>query len=170
MKKIYLIIFFSIISSNTVAQEKLEQFLTDTVKGLGSSFLLSSSELEKDMNSTLLNIENNCCSINFEKKDELISLKKDIELCKENKCFTNIISTLDFRKSDKFLLQQNIEKAEKLLIENIKSKINYAERNNLELQKNIESIMEGYEKKISQLEKINKKLVEELSSLKKKNQ
>jgi len=30
--------------------------------------------------------------------------------------------------------------------------------------------MEGYEKKISQLEKINKKLVEELSSLKKKNQ
>lgn len=168
MKKISLIILFIITSNITVAQENLDKFIIDTVKGLGSSFLLSSSDLEKDLNSTLFNIENNCCSANFEKKDELITLKKDIELCKNNKCYENIISTLDFRKSDKFLLQQNIEKADKLLIENTKSKINYTEKNNLELQKNIESIMDAYEKKISKLEQTNKKLEEELSSFKNK--
>lgn len=168
MKKISLIILFIITSNITIAQENLDKFIIDTVKGLGSSFLLSSSDLEKDLNSTLFNIENNCCSANFEKKDELITLKKDIELCKNNKCYENIISTLDFRKSDKFLLQQNIEKADKLLIENTKSKINYTEKNNLELQKNIESIMDAYEKKISKLEQTNKKLEEELSSFKNK--
>ena len=70
--------------------------------------------------------------------------------------------------TDKFLLQQNLEKADKLLIENTKSKINYTEKNNLELQKNIESIMDAYEKKISKLEQTNKKLEEELSSFKNK--
>jgi hypothetical protein len=168
MKKISLIIFLAIISNITIAQENLDKFIIDTVKGFGSSFLLSSSDLEKDLNTTLNNIENNCCSTNFDKKDELMTLKKDIELCKNNKCYENVISTLDFRKSDKFLLQQNLEKADKLLIENTKSKINYAEKNNLELQKNIESIMDAYEKKISKLEQTNKKLEEELSSFKNK--
>jgi hypothetical protein len=135
MKKISLIIFLAVISNITIAQENLDKFIIDTVKGFGSSFLLSSSDLEKDLNATLNNIENNCCSTNFDKKDELMTLKKDIELCKNNKCYENVLSTLDFRKSDKFLLQQNLEKADKLLIENTKSKINYTEKNNLELQK-----------------------------------
>ena len=93
-----------------------------------------------------------------------MALKKDIELCKNNKCYENTLSTLDFRKSDKFLLQQNLEKADKLLLENTKSKISYTEKNNLELQKNIESIMDAYEKKISKLEQANKRLEEELLS------
>jgi len=168
MKKISLIILLAIISNITIAQENLDKFIIDTVKGFGSSFLLSSSDLKKDLNATLLNIENNCCSENFDKKDELMTLKKDIQLCEDNKCYENVISTLDFRKSDKFLLQQNLEKADKLLIENTKSKINYIEKNNLELQKNIESIMDAYEKKISKLEQTNKKLEEELSSFKNK--
>lgn len=164
MKKISLIIFFITISSIAIAQENLNKFITDTVKGFGSSFLLSSSDLEKDLNATLLNIENNCCSADFDKKDEIMALKKDIELCKNNKCYENTLSTLDFRKSDKFLLQQNLEKADKLLLENTKSKISYTEKNNLELQKNIESIMDAYEKKISKLEQANKRLEEELLS------
>jgi hypothetical protein len=168
MKKISLVILFVITSSTTVAQENIDKFIIDTIKGLGSSFLLSSSDLEKDLNATLLNIENNCCSTNFDKKDKLMTLKEDIELCKNNKCYENVISTLDFRKSDKFLLQKNLEEAEKLLIENTKSKINLTEKNNLELQKNIESIMDGYEKKISRLEQTNKKLEEELSGFKNK--
>ena len=87
---------------------------------------------------------------------------------KNNKCYENIISTLDFRKSDKYLLQQNIEKSEKLLIENTRHRINYAEKNNLELQNNIESIMDAYEKKIAKLEESNKKLQEELTNSKMK--
>ena len=65
-------------------------------------------------------------------------------------------------------MQQNIEKAEKLLIENTRHRINYAEKNNLELQNNIESIMDAYEKKIAKLEESNKKLQEELSNSKMK--
>jgi hypothetical protein len=65
-------------------------------------------------------------------------------------------------------LQQNIEKAEKLLIENTRHRINYAEKNNLELQNNIESIMDAYEKKITKLEESNKKLQEELTNSKTK--
>jgi hypothetical protein len=65
-------------------------------------------------------------------------------------------------------LQQNIEKAEKLLIENTRHRINYAEKNNLELQNNIESIMDAYEKKITKLEESNKKLQEELTNSKMK--
>ena len=65
-------------------------------------------------------------------------------------------------------MQQNIEKAEKLLIENTRHRINYAEKNNLELQNNIESIMDAYEKKIAKLEESNKKLQEELTNSKMK--
>jgi hypothetical protein len=93
-----------------------------------------------------------------------LALSKEMKECKNNKCYENIISTLDFRKSDKYLLQQNIEKAEKLLIENTRHRINYAEKNNLELQNNIESIMDAYEKKIAKLEESNKKLQEELTN------
>jgi hypothetical protein len=168
MKKIILLIFLISICQTANSQENLDKFVIDTVKGFGSSFLLSSSELEKELNSTLSNIEKNCCSINFDKKDELLALSKEIKECKNNKCYENIISTLDFRKSDKYLLQQNIEKAEKLLIENTKNKINYAEKNNLELQKNIENIMDAYEKKITKLEESNKKLQEELNNFKTK--
>ena len=168
MKKILIFLFLISISLNSNSQENLDKFVIDTVKGLGSSFLLSSSELEKELNSTLLNVEKNCCSEKFEKKEELLALSKELNECKNNKCYENIISTLDFRKSDKYLLQQNIEKAEKLLIENTKHRINFTEKNNLELQKNIESIMDAYEKKIAQLEESNKKLQEELSNFKMK--
>lgn len=168
MKKIILLIFLISICPTANSQENLDKFVIDTVKGFGSSFLLSSSELEKELNSTLSNIEKNCCSINFEKKDELLTLSNEMKECKNNKCYENIISTLDFRKSDKYLLQQNIEKAEKLLIENTKNKINYTEKNNLELQKNIENIMDAYEKKIAKLEESNKKLQEELNNSKMK--
>lgn len=168
MKKIILLI--SVISICTVSnsQENLDKFVIDTVKGFGSSFLLSSSELEKELNSTILNVETNCCSDNFEKKDELLALIKEMKECKSKKCYDNIITTLDFRKSDKYLLQQNIEKAEKLLIENTKHKINHAEKNNVELQKNIENIMDAYEKKITKLEEANKNLQEELNNYKMK--
>ena len=168
MKKILIFLFLISISLNSYSQENLDKFVIDTVKGLGSSFLLSSSELEKELNSTLLNVEKNCCSEKFEKKEELLTLSKELNECKNNKCYENIISTLDFRKSDKYLLQQNIEKAEKLLIENTKHRINFTEKNNLELQKNIESIMDAYEKKIAKLEESNKKLQEELSNFKMK--
>ncbi len=168
MKKILIFLFLISISLNSNSQENLDKFVIDTVKGLGSSFLLSSSELEKELNSTLLNVEKNCCSEKFEKKEELLALSKELNECKNNKCYENIISTLDFRKSDKYLLQQNIEKAEKLLIENTKHRINFTEKNNLELQKNIESIMDAYEKKIAKLEESNKKLQEELSNFKMK--
>jgi hypothetical protein len=168
MNKIVILVFLISVSSSANSQENIDKFVIDTVKGFGSSLLLSSSELEKELNTTLSNIENNCCSEKFEKKDELLSLAKDIKECKNNKCYENIISTLDFRKSDKYLLQQNIEKAEKLLIENTKHRISHAEKNNLELQKNIESIMDAYEKKIAKLEESNKKLQEELSNSKAK--
>ena len=168
MKKILIFLFLISISLNSNSQENLDKFVIDTVKGLGSSFLLSSSELENELNSTLLNVEKNCCSEKFEKKEELLALSKELYECKNNKCYENIISTLDFRKSDKYLLQQNIEKAEKLLIENTKHRINFTEKNNLELQKNIESIMDAYEKKIAKLEESNKKLQEELSNFKMK--
>jgi hypothetical protein len=166
MNKIVILVFLISVSSSANSQENLDKFVIDTVKGLGSSFILSSSELEKELNSTLSNIESNCCSENFEKKEELLALSKEMKECKNNKCYENIISTLDFRKSDKYLLQQNIEKAEKLLIENTRHRINYAEKNNLELQNNIESIMDAYEKKIAKLEESNKKLQEELTNSK----
>ena len=108
MNKIVILVFLISVSSSANSQENLDKFVIDTVKGLGSSFILSSSELEKELNSTLSNIESNCCSENFEKKEELLALSKEMKECKNNKCYENIISTLDFRKSDKYLLQQNI--------------------------------------------------------------
>jgi len=128
MNKIVILVFLISVSSSANSQENLDKFVIDTVKGLGSSFILSSSELEKELNSTLLNIESNCCSENFEKKEELLALSKEMKECKNNK----------------------------------------SEKNNLELQNNIESIMDAYEKKIAKLEESNKKLQEELTNSKMK--
>ena len=168
---------------------KIGDFLKDTLVGMEKSFFRSSKTLEKEIISTIQRIDKECCEDKFSQKNELVELKKIIEDSYKNKDHVNPITNLDFRKSKKYLLQVNLEKADKLLLENTKArllfqqeenkkiqssnltldqKLKKSQENNSKLQKEVEDIIKNYDVKLNQLENENKNLKEEISKLEKK--
>jgi len=194
MKKNLIIftIFFCLNHAVALSDEKnnkIGDFLKDTLVGMEKSFFRSSKTLEKEIISTIQRIDKECCEDKFSQKNELVELKKTIENSYKNKDHVNPITNLDFRKSKKYLLQVNLEKADKLLLENTKArllfqqeenkkiqssnltldqKLKKSQENNSKLQKEVEDIIKNYDVKLNQLENENKNLKEEISKLEKK--
>ena len=164
-------------------------FLKDTLVGIEQSFFRSGETLEKEIISIIDRINKECCEDKFANKDELIELKNSIEKSYQEKNHLNPITNIDFRKSEKYLLQINIEKADKLLLNNTKArllaqqeenkkiqsskvsleeKLKSSQENNKKLQKEVEDIIKNYDTKLSQVENENKTLKEEITKLEKK--
>ena len=164
-------------------------FLKDTFSGIEKSFLRSGETLEKKIIATIDRINNECCEDKFEKKEELLQLKNSIEKSYKEKNHLNPITNIDFRKSEKYLLQVNLEKADKLLLENTKKRLEVKQEENKtiqaskisleeklknsqdiigKLQKEIEDIIKNYDIKLNQLETENKTLKDEMTKLEKK--
>ena len=138
-------------------------------------------------------INQECCNDNFGKKNELIEIKSFLEQCLTDKCYVGIKNVLTSGKPKKLVAIENIDLAEKLLIENekvallkekddiedlvkkIKKEKNLSQKQKEELEKvnksnqqlkdKIEKMLLNYDKRVSELEKQIKNLEEENEKL-----
>ena len=112
----FLLISTSVSADSHIKKNKLDTFLKDTFIGFEKSIFRSGKTLEKEIISTLSRIEKECCAKNFENESDLKKVEYDIRESYEQKNHKKPITTLDFRKSKKYILQTNLKKADDLLL------------------------------------------------------
>ena len=95
------------------------------IKGPGletmKKFLRTSKGLEKEITQIVKKIEDECCHKKFQKKEELISLKTDLQDCLSRKCYKINLKKLK-GKQDRYLIVDTLNRSKKLLSENLEKK------------------------------------------------
>ena len=84
-------------------------------------FLRTSKGLEKEITQIVKKIEDECCHKKFQKKEELISLKTDLQDCLSRKCYKINLKKLK-GKQDRYLIVDTLNRSKKLLSENLEKK------------------------------------------------
>ena len=169
-------LFIGIFSAK--AENVVDKSKKTLVKNFNATkFILTPPKIAlKRMNSTLDQINNDCCENNFEEIDELKKIKKQIDKCIKANCQKYVIPIYNpFKPPLKVVVLSQLDVVNDLLLSNEKLKydnliktakfdsekdiLSFKEKNK-KLKLTVDKMLKNYQKRISKLKEENKKLNE----------